>query len=103
MLSQHNQKMLHCLCFCVSLSPLGKAWVLGRTRTIRTILSAAALLAVLLFATSLGEAIEAWQHHECAANPTCPICHLGQQVAGSAEQGQGLASPQRLGEAPSLP
>ena len=69
----------------------------------RAILSAAALLAILLFATSLGEAIEAWQHHECSANPTCPICHLGQQVAGSAEQGQGLASPQRLGEAPSFP
>lgn len=66
-------------------------------------MTAVALLAVMLFATSLGEAVEAWQHHECSANPTCPICHLGQQVAGSAEQGHDIASPQRLGAAPSLP
>jgi hypothetical protein len=72
-------------------------------KPIRTLVTAAALLAVLLFATSLGEAFEAWQHHECSANPNCPICHLGQQVAGSAAQGQYIASPQRLGVAPSIP
>ena len=64
---------------------------------------AAALLAVLLFATSVGEAIEAWQHHECSANPNCPICHLDQQVAAWAAQGQRIAAPQRLGLAFSPP
>ena len=70
-------------------------------RTIRVLVTASALLAVLLFATAVGEACEAWQHHECSANPLCPICHLNQQVAGSAAQAQCVFTPQRLGLAPS--
>ena len=67
------------------------------------LVTAAALLAVLLFATSVGEACEAWQHHECSANPNCPICHLDQQVAQWAGRGQSIATPQRLGAAFSPP
>jgi hypothetical protein len=60
-------------------------------------------LAILLLGTSVGEACEAWQHHECSANPNCPICHLDQQVAERAGQGQCLAIPRRLGVAFRLP
>ncbi len=56
-----------------------------------------AIFALLLFGTAAGEACEAWRHHECAANPLCPICHLGHQVAESAEGGQPVAAPERLG------
>src|ERR1700730_12130918 len=62
-----------------------------------------AIFALLLFGTAVGEACEAWQHHECSANPLCPICHLNQQVAGSAAQAQCVFTPQRLGVAPSPP
>jgi len=65
----------------------------------RSLATATALLALLAFATEIGEAVEAAQHHVCAANPNCPICHLGQQVAGSAAQSQGVAAPERLGRA----
>ena len=61
------------------------------------------MLAVFLFATSVGEACEAWQHHECSANPNCPICHLDQQVAERAAQGQCIDAPQRLGVAYTAP
>ena len=63
----------------------------------RSLAAAAALLALLVFVTEIGEAVEAAQHHVCAANPNCPICHLGQQVAGSAAQPQAVAEPERLG------
>src|ERR1700676_5824169 len=62
-----------------------------------------AIFALLLFGTAAGEACEAWQHHECAANPLCPICHLGQQVAESAEAGPPVAAPERLGCLPTPP
>lgn len=62
-----------------------------------------AIFALLLFGTAAGEACEAWQHHECAANPLCPICHLGHQVAESAEGGPPLATPERLGSIPASP
>lgn len=68
-------------------------------KPIRAFLAAAALVAVLLLATSVGEACEAWQHHECSANPNCPICHLDQQVAEWTTQGQCFAIPQYLGVA----
>jgi hypothetical protein len=68
-------------------------------KPIRTLLASAALVAVFLFATSVGEACEAWQHHKCSANPNCPICHLDQQVAEWASQGQCVAVLQRLGVA----
>jgi hypothetical protein len=81
-------------------SPKGKkAFLLKWKRPIRALVTAAALLAVLFFATSIGEACEAWQHHECSANPNCPICHLDQQVVEWAAQGQCIAIPQRLGVA----
>jgi hypothetical protein len=76
-----------------------KAFLLKWKKSIRVLVTAAALVAVLLFATSAGEACEAWQHHECSANPNCPICHLDQQVAEGAGQGQCISSPQRLGVA----
>lgn len=68
-------------------------------KPILVLLTAAALLAVLLFATSVGEACEAWQHHECRANPNCPICHLDQQVVKRAANGQCVDVPQHLGAA----
>jgi len=63
---------------------------------VRTLAIATAIFALLLFGTAAGEACEAWQHHECAANPLCPICHLAQQVAESAGSGQPVAPPERL-------
>jgi hypothetical protein len=80
-----------------------KAFLLNWKKSVRALLTAAALVAVLLLATSVGEACEAWQHHECSANPNCPICHLDQQVAEWAAQGQCIAIPQRLGVAFSPP
>jgi len=68
-------------------------------KAFRSLATVAALMALLAFTTEIGEAIEAAQHHVCAANPNCPICHLGQQVAGSAAQSQAVAAPERLGTA----
>ena len=68
-------------------------------KTFRVVSAVAALFALLLFATAVGEAVEAAQHHVCAANPNCPICHLGQQVAGSVTQAPGANEPQRMGAA----
>ena len=68
-------------------------------KILRSFAAATALLALLVFVTEIGEAVEAAQHHICAANPNCPICHLGQQVAGSAAQAQAVAAPERLGTA----
>jgi hypothetical protein len=58
------------------------------------------LFALLLFGTAIGEACEAWQQHECAANPLCPICHLGQQVAESAAVAKLVAAPERISSLP---
>src|ERR1700681_2678812 len=69
-------------------------------RPIRSLAIASAIFALLLFGTAAGEACEAWQHHECAANPLCPICHLGHQVAESAAGAQPVAAPERLGSLP---
>jgi hypothetical protein len=92
------------LTFVLASTPKGrKAFFLNWKRPIRALVTATALLAVLLFATSVGEACEAWQHHECSANPNCPICHLDQQVVEWAAQGQCIAIPQRLGVAFSPP
>jgi hypothetical protein len=68
-------------------------------KTVRLLATVVALLALVVFVTEIGEAVEAAQHHVCAANPNCPICHLGQQVAGSAAQSQGVIAPVRLGRA----
>jgi hypothetical protein len=68
-------------------------------KLLRSLAVATALLALLVFTTEIGEAIEAAQHHVCSANPNCLICHLGQQVAGSAAQAQAVAAPERLGNA----
>jgi len=76
-----------------------KAFLLKWKKPIRALVAVAALVSVLLFATSAGEACEAWQHHECSANPNCPICHLDQQVAEWAGQGQCISTPQRFGVA----
>src|SRR5580700_8131019 len=72
-------------------------------RPIRSLAIATAVFALLLFGTAAGEACEAWQHHECAANPLCLICHLGHQVAESAEGGPPVATPERLGCLPAPP
>jgi hypothetical protein len=66
-------------------------------KPVRSLAVVTAIFALLLFGTAAGEACEAWQHHECAANPLCPICHLGQQVAESAAGGPPVAAPERLG------
>jgi hypothetical protein len=66
-------------------------------KTIRFLAAAAALFALLLIVSQVGEAFEAWQHQDCATHPYCLICHLGHQVVGSVVDHQPLFAPRRLG------
>jgi len=68
-------------------------------KVIRSLVVATCLLGLLLFATAIGEAVEAAQHHVCADNPYCPTCHLDQQVAGFVNLSQTFAKLERLGSA----
>jgi hypothetical protein len=64
---------------------------------LRTLLCATALAAILVSATAVGEACEAWRHHICAEHPNCPICHLDQQVTAATTKEQPVAAPVPLG------
>ena len=57
-----------------------------------------ALLGLLFFATSIGEALH---HHDSAsAENHCQICHLSYQSLGKAPSGQGASAPELLGSLP---
>jgi hypothetical protein len=72
--------------------------ILNSHNTIRRLFSAVALLALLFFATSIGEALH---HHDTAsADAHCQICHVSHQSVEKAANAQGAAAPELLGSLP---
>jgi hypothetical protein len=68
---------------------------LNSRNPIRNLLGAVALLSLLFFATSLGEALH---HHDSNSPDThCQICHLSHQTLEKTAQGQGAANPELIG------
>jgi hypothetical protein len=62
------------------------------------LLTATAVLALLVFATAAGEALH---HHEGSSSDShCAICHLSHQGVESAAQGHRVSALERLGLLP---
>jgi hypothetical protein len=71
---------------------------LSMRQTFRNLVGATALLALLLFATSAGEALH---HHESTSpDAHCSICHLSHQSLEPAAHGQRVISAELVGSLP---